>query len=128
MIPLIPAIALVGMLTLTLLWYAGTSLFEVHELHGGATTNTQERLQERLYGVYEGTPTNIQDVKILSEWTDDSVITAIVVKCPNGSVFTIEVGEARGGLVHGGDTWTIPPTIQQEMQGIAATVSPGGCS
>ena len=114
MIPLIPAIALVGMLTLTLLWYAGTSLFEVHELHGGATTNTQERLQERLYGVYEGTPTSIRDVKILSEWTDDSVITAIVVKCEGGEVFTI-IPNGTDRLIDGGATKQFQQSLLDAM-------------
>lgn len=111
MIPLIPAISIVGVISLGLLLYAGVSLLEIQDLQRASAANTQERLQERLRGEYEGTPVNIQQAVILSEWTDDSNITAVLVKCDDGRVFTIPTSI----LVHGGELIQLPSSLLNDM-------------
>lgn len=112
MIPLIPAIVVAGSLMVGIILFAGDSIIELQDLHTDAAANTQERLQERLRGEYEGSPTNIQQATILSEWTDDSRIIGVMVKCVGGEVYTIETDL----LVHGGDRVLLDSTLLGEMQ------------
>ena len=115
MIPLISAIAIAGAFTFGMILYAGDSMMEIQQLHSGAASNTQERLQERLRGEYEGSPTNIQQATILSEWTDDSRIIGVMVKCDTGEVHTI----GTNLLVRGGERLTINSTLTGQMQTLA---------
>lgn len=115
MIPLIPAIVIAGAFIFGIIMYAGTSLLELQDLREDAATNTQERLQERLRGEYEGSPTNIQQATILSEWTDDTTIIGILVKCPTGDIYTIDVDER----VRGGETALLSGTLTQSMEDAA---------
>lgn len=115
MIPLIPAIAIAGAFTFAIIMYAGTSLLELQDLREDAATNTQERLQERLRGEYEGSATNIQQATILSEWTDDTTIVGILVKCPSGDIYTIDVDES----IRGGETAQLSGTLTQRMEDAA---------
>lgn len=123
MIPLIPALAAVGAISLGMLVFAGTSLLEIQDLHSDASANTQERLQERLHGEYEGTPTNIQQAVILSEWTDSSTITAILVKCDDGKVFTIDVEDVTGSelVVNGGELNALSQPVLNAMANMSGS-------
>ncbi len=115
MIPMIPAAAVAGAVILGLIIYAGYSHMEVQDLRDGAAANTQERLQERLRGEYEGSPTNIQQATILSEWTDDTRIIGILVKCPSGEMHTIDLD----ATIKGGEALTISSTTYNQMQAMA---------
>ena len=112
MIPLIPAIIIAGAFSVGIILYAGSAIMEMQDLRNTANSNTQERLQERLRGEYEGSPTNIQQATIQSEWTDDSRIIGIMVKCVAGAVYTIDVDI----LVRGGDIVSLDPTILSRVQ------------
>ena len=96
MLPTVPILALGAVLVVGVIAYAGYSMLEVQHLHEEAGSNTQERLQERLWGEYEGTPTNIDQVMVASEWTDDTHIVGIMVTCDDNSVHTMEVDETIG--------------------------------
>lgn len=117
MIPLVPALVVAGMFMFGVILYAGDSILELQELRNNAATNTQERLQERLRGEYEGSPTNILQATILSEWTDDSNIIGVMVKCVSGEVYTLDTDV----LVRGGDHVTLDSTLLGDMQSLAAS-------
>lgn len=104
MIPLIPAIVIAAAFAISMIAYVGSAYLELQDLRGDAATNMQERLQERLRGEYEGSPTNIQQASILSEWTDSSTITGILVKCPDGTTHTIQISNVT---IQGGSTMSI---------------------
>lgn len=112
MIPLIPAIVMAGAFAVGMILYAGSAVMEMQDLRNTADSNTQERLQERLRGEYEGTPTNIQQASILSEWTDDSRIIGVMIKCVSGEVYTIQTDV----LVRGGDRVTLDSALLSAMQ------------
>ena len=112
---MIPAAAVAGAVILGLIIYAGHSHMEVQDLRDGAAANTQERLQERLRGEYEGSPTNIQQATILSEWTDDTRIIGILVKCPSGEMHTIPLD----ATIKGGEALTIGSATYNQMQAMA---------
>ena len=111
-IPLIPAIVMAGAFSVGIILYAGSAVMEMQDLRNTADSNTQERLQERLRGEYEGSPTNIQQATILSEWTDDFRIIGVMVKCVSGEVYTIRTDL----LVRGGDRVTLDSALLSEMQ------------
>ncbi len=121
MIPLIPVIALAAAISVGMILYVTGAALELQELRSDASQNTQERLQERLTGEYEGSPTNINDATIISEWTEDSVITGIIIRCPDGSSETIQINDER---VPGGGAWQIDQTIQDDMQDAAGRCPP----
>ena len=112
MIPLIPAIVIAGAFSVGIILYAGSAVMEMQDLRNTANSNTQERLQERLRGEYEGSPTNIQQATILSEWTDDSRVIGVMIKCVSGEVYTIRTDL----LVRGGDRITLDSALLSEMQ------------
>ena len=115
MIPLIPAITVAGAVIIGLITYVGYSHMELQDLRDEAAANTQERLQERLRGEYEGSPTNIQQVTILSEWTDDTRVIGILVKCPSGEMHTIDLDRT----IKGGEAFAIGSTTYNQMQAMA---------
>lgn len=115
MIPLVPVILVVGAFVFTLILFTGQAILEMQDLRSVASTNTQERLQERLRGEYEGSPTNIQQATILSEWTDESRIIGVMVKCVNGTVYTFDVDID----VPGGSLYSIPRHTMDQMQTLA---------
>lgn len=112
---MVPVIMIAVALGVGTLYYIGTSMNEVQDLYAESSTNTQERLQERIVGEYEGSPTNIEQAKVLSEWTDDTRVVGIMVECPSGAVFTAEVDE----MIPGGELVEIPTAILTEMQNLA---------
>ena len=116
MIPLIPAVVITGAFVVGMVLYAGDAIIELQDLRNDAATNTQERLQERLRGEYEGSPTNIQQATVLSEWTDDTMITGVMVKCVSGEVFTIDTNV----LVRGGELVSLNRTLMDDMQRLAS--------
>lgn len=115
MIPAIPLLVVVGSVMLGLLLYTGYSMMDVQELHDRSDTNTQERLQERMFGEYEGSPTSIDQAKIFSEWTDDSRIVGIMVTCDDGSVHTMETDE----VINGGEGYELTPTMMTQLETLA---------
>ena len=115
MIPMIPVMAIVGSLMVGIIVYAGHTMMEVQELQDLSNTNTQERLQESMFGEYEGAPTSLSQARIFSEWTDDSRIVGIMVTCDNGSVHTMEVDQ----IVHGGQGFELTSTMLAEMEVMA---------
>ena len=108
---MIPVYAVAGAVILGLIVYAGYSHMEVQDLRDEAAANTQERLR----GEYEGSPTNIQQATILSEWTDDTRIIGILVKCPSGEMHTIDLD----ATIKGGEALTISSTTYNQMQAMA---------
>lgn len=115
MIPLIPAAVIVGAFMVGIIVYAGHAMMEVQELQDISNTNTQERLQESMFGEYEGSPTSIDQARIFSEWTDDSRVVGIMATCDDGSVHTTEVDE----VVHGGQGFELMPAMLSEMESMA---------
>lgn len=100
---------------LSLILYTGYSMMDVQELHDRSDANTQERLQERMFGEYEGSPTSIDQARIFSEWTDDSRVVGIMVTCDNGSVHTMETDE----VINGGEGLEFTPTLLAQMETLA---------
>lgn len=114
---MVPVIMVAVALGVGTLYYIGTSMNEVQDLYAESNTNTQERLQERVVGEYEGSPTNIEQARVLSEWTDDTRVVGIMVECPSGAVFTDEVDET----IPGGELVELPPGLLSRMQDLAGS-------
>lgn len=114
MIPLIPVAVIVGALMVGIIIYAGQTMMEVQELQDQASRNTQERLQEKLHGEYEGSPTSISQVRLFNQWTDESRIIGIMVTCSDGTVHTKDIGDT----IPGGQGISLDPHIPA-MQAMA---------
>lgn len=120
MIPLVAAIPIAAAIGVGLLFYVGVSMNEIQELYADSAMNTQERLQERLVGEYEGSPTNIEQSFILSEWTDDTRVVGVMVECPGGEIFTAE----EDITIPGGQLEQLPRDLMDNLQDLAGECPP----
>ena len=119
-LPVIPAIALAFAIAIGVILYAGLSVVEVQELQEAASQNTQERLQEVMFGEYEGVATSPDQAVIVSDWVDNTRVVALVVTCQDGTVHTSNMNIT----IDGGGVHTFNSTELSILGGLAAKCPP----
>ena len=120
MSPLVPVVITITVGILAGIIFAGDTVVELIDIRNDAAEVSQTRNQENLRGTYQGSATNIEEMKIQSKWTDASIITAIVVKCDDGTVHTIRLNKTNY-TIPGGSIINITSSLISDIESKTAS-------